>query len=83
MITPFTPARAILVAVKPPAFASLIPPVSGDFPPTLRRPEEGAGVPERRPGEITNLFFSRSGWHAASTSALTTADVNARPPRVS
>jgi len=37
-----------------PALASLMPPVSGDFPPTETRAEEGAIVPVTTPVEKIN-----------------------------
>ena len=44
-----------------PAFASFIPPVRGDLPPTEILPEEGAIVPVTNPGASISLLFGPNG----------------------
>ena len=46
-------------------------------------PEEGAGVPANKPGDITILLNSLRGLHIGSTSLETIVDVRALPARVS
>ena len=52
-----------------PALASLMPPVSGDFPPTETRAEEGAIVPVTIPVEKINLLFGPKAWQSGGTSS--------------
>ncbi len=75
------PSRAIAWPAWPPALASLMPPVSGLLQPTEMRPLVEAADPVSMPGAKTSLLAALSGWQRGSTSALTTRDVMARPPR--
>src|SRR5512136_1551939 len=52
-----------------PALDSLMPPVSGDLPPTETRADVGAAVPVNMPGEKTSLLLGPSGWHSGGTSS--------------
>jgi hypothetical protein len=55
------PRRASRRPQPVPAFDSLIPPVSGDFPPTEMRDDVGDAVPVTIPGEKTTLLFGPKG----------------------
>ena len=62
-----------------PAFDSLMPPVSGDFPPTEMREDDGADVPVTKPGENTSLLFGPRGCASGGTSSAIKFDVSDRP----
>src|SRR5437667_8320472 len=66
----------------PPAFASLMPLVSGLLPPIEIRPEVGADVPERTPGAITRTFSGPNGSHFGSHSSSRIRADKARPPKI-
>src|SRR5690554_124536 len=75
-----SPSRAIFCPERPPAFDSLIPPVSGLFAPKEVRPLLGAaGEPVTQPGAMTSLLCGPSGWQVGSTSSNMMCDVNPRP----
>ena len=65
-----------------PAFASLMPPVSGLLAPTDMRPEVGAEVPERTPGANTNTLSGPSGSQVGSHSSSRIRADSARPPSI-
>ena len=74
------PIRSSFCESGPPAFASLIPFVSGLFPPTDVRPQDGAFVPARSPVATINLFSGPSGSHLGGTSLLSILAINPLPP---
>src|SRR5450830_1540600 len=63
-----------------PALASLIPPVSGDLPPTDSRAEVGAELPVTMPGEKISLLLGPRGWAVGGTSSAVRVLVSHRPP---
>src|SRR5215207_5723470 len=66
--------------VRPPALASLIPPVNGDLPPTEILSVDESICPTNRPGAKINLFPPPSGSHFASTSSSRMRAKSPRPP---
>ena len=64
----------------PPAFASLMPPVSGLLPPMEMRPLVGAAVPAITPGAITSTLSGPRGSQAGSHSFSRIFAESARPP---
>ena len=77
------PSRPIFCPLIPPAFASLIPPVNGLFPPTDTRCEQGEIVPAKTPGAITSLLSGPKGEHVGLTSLATRAEQKPLPPNLS
>src|SRR5829696_5497514 len=67
--------------VRPPALASLTPPVNGDFPPIEIRSVEESMCPTNRPGAKMSLFPAPNGSHLASTSSNRMRANSPRPPR--
>ena len=74
------PSLSSFWAVGPPAFASLIPRVSGLLPPTEMRPHEGASVPDSGPQAITSLASVPSGSVLGGTSLVSILAHSPLPP---
>ncbi len=76
------PSFAREYATVPPTLLSLMPPVSGLFAPTERRPVFTKVVPVKYPGAKISLFSLPRGSVVAGTSLFTIIEVSARPPSI-